>query len=82
MRRGLKKMNEAEGLVWLQNHLDYCTTPLLGELLVLDMDSTVLLTRRITAVRDEFPPSRREVADLVGARVQALRMERNWRTMP
>jgi Transposase DDE domain group 1 len=41
VRRGLKKMNEAQGLVWLQNHLDYCTTPLLGEPWVLDMDSTV-----------------------------------------
>ena len=41
VRRGLKKMNEAKGLGWLQNHLDYCTTPLLGEPWVLDMDSTV-----------------------------------------
>jgi hypothetical protein len=41
VRRGLKKMDEAKGLSWLQNHLDYCTTPLLGEPWVLDMDSTV-----------------------------------------
>jgi len=41
VRRGLKRMNEAKGLSWLQHHLDYCTTPLLGEPWVLDMDSTV-----------------------------------------
>ena len=41
VRRGLKKMDEAKGLTWLQNHLDYCTAPLLGEPWVLDMDSTV-----------------------------------------
>jgi hypothetical protein len=41
VRRGLKKINEAKGLGWLQNHLDYCITPLLGEPWVLDMDSTV-----------------------------------------
>ena len=31
----------SKGLAWLQNHLDYCTTPLLNEPWVLDMDSTV-----------------------------------------
>src|ERR1700761_296971 len=41
VRRGLAKIGEATGLAWLQNHLDYCTTPLLGEPWVLDMDSTV-----------------------------------------
>lgn len=41
VRRGLKKMDEAKGRTWLQNHFDYCTTPLLGEPWVLDMDSTV-----------------------------------------
>jgi hypothetical protein len=41
VRRGLAKIAEAKGLPWLQNHLDYCTTPLLGEPWVLDMDSTV-----------------------------------------
>src|SRR5271167_3098952 len=41
VRRGLAKIGEAKGLAWLQNHLDYCTTPLLGEPWVLDMDSTV-----------------------------------------
>src|SRR5271165_6602230 len=39
--RGLAKIHETKGLPWLQNHLDYCTTPLLGEPWVLDMDSTV-----------------------------------------
>jgi hypothetical protein len=41
VRRGLAKIGEAKGLPWLQNHLDYCTTPLLSEPWVLDMDSTV-----------------------------------------
>ena len=41
VRRGLAKIDEAKGLPWLQNHLDTCTTPLLGEPWVLDMDSTV-----------------------------------------
>jgi Transposase DDE domain group 1 len=41
VRRGLAKIDETKGLPWLQNHLDYCTAPLLGEPWVLDMDSTV-----------------------------------------
>jgi hypothetical protein len=41
VRRGLATMGQAKGLSWLQNHLDHCTTPLLGEPWVLDMDSTV-----------------------------------------
>ncbi len=41
VRRGLAKIDEANGLPWLQTHLDYCTAPLLGEPWVLDMDSTV-----------------------------------------
>jgi hypothetical protein len=41
VRRGLAKIGEAKGLPWLQNHLDYCTSPLLSEPWVLDMDSTV-----------------------------------------
>jgi hypothetical protein len=41
VRRGLAKIDEAAGLSWLQTHLDYCTSPLLGEPWVLDMDSTV-----------------------------------------
>jgi hypothetical protein len=41
VRRGLAKIDETTGLAWLQNHLDYCTTPLLSEAWVLDMDSTV-----------------------------------------
>jgi len=41
VRRNLAKIDEAKGLTWLQNHLDYCTVPLLSEPWVLDMDSTV-----------------------------------------
>jgi len=41
VRRNLEKIDEAQGLSWLQNHLDYTTTPLLGEPWVLDMDSTI-----------------------------------------
>jgi hypothetical protein len=39
--RALSKIDETTGLAWLQNHLDYCTSPLLSEAWVLDMDSTV-----------------------------------------
>ncbi len=35
------RFSAKDGLRWLQNHLDYCTAPLLGEPWVLDMDSTV-----------------------------------------
>jgi len=41
VRRGMKKIDEAAGLAWLRTHLDYCTTPLLREPWVLDMDSTI-----------------------------------------
>ena len=41
VRRNLEKIEEHAGLNWLQNHLDYCTAPLLGEPWILDMDSTV-----------------------------------------
>jgi len=41
VRRCLAKIDEVKGLNWLQNHLDYCTSPLLSEPWVLDMDSTV-----------------------------------------
>jgi hypothetical protein len=41
VRRGLATIGAAKGLPWLQNHLDYCTAPLLSEPWVLDMDSTV-----------------------------------------
>jgi hypothetical protein len=41
VRRGLAKIEEMQGLSWLQSHLDYTTTPLLSEPWVLDMDSTV-----------------------------------------
>jgi hypothetical protein len=36
VRRGLTKIDEAKDLPWLQNHLDYCTIPLLSEPWVLD----------------------------------------------
>ena len=41
VRRNLEKIDEANGLAWLQAHLDYTTAPLLGEPWVLDMDSTI-----------------------------------------
>jgi hypothetical protein len=41
VRRGIATIDAAKGLAWLQNHLDYCTAPLLSEPWVLDMDSTV-----------------------------------------
>jgi hypothetical protein len=55
VRRSLARIGEAKGLPWLQNHLDYRTTPQLGEPWVLDMDSTmkVLLTDSIS--KSVFP---------------------------
>jgi hypothetical protein len=41
VRRGLAKIDQAKGPNGLQNHLDYCTTPLLSESWVLYMDCTV-----------------------------------------
>ena len=41
VRRGLAKIEEAAGLAWLQEHLDYCVRPLLSEPWVLDIDSTI-----------------------------------------
>jgi hypothetical protein len=41
VRRNLEKIADEPGRVWLQNHLDYCTAPLLGEPWILDVDSTV-----------------------------------------
>ena len=41
VRRGLEKIDEAAGLAWLQEHLDYCTGPLLAEPWILDVDTTV-----------------------------------------
>jgi hypothetical protein len=41
VRRGLAKIDEAAGLTWLQTHLDYCSSPLLSESWVLDIDSTI-----------------------------------------
>ena len=40
LRRNLAKIDETAGLDWLQNHLDYCTAPLLSEPWVLDIDTT------------------------------------------
>lgn len=41
LRRALKAMPEADGLEWLQRHLDQCTHPLLGERYIIDVDTTV-----------------------------------------
>ena len=41
VRRAFSKMEEGAGIAWLQRHLDYCVTPLLGERWILDIDSTV-----------------------------------------
>ena len=41
VRRSLAKIDEAAGLAWLQTHLDYCSSPLLSEPWVLDIDSTI-----------------------------------------
>lgn len=41
VRRAFDKIDEERGLTWLQEHLDYCTAPLLGEPWILDVDTTV-----------------------------------------
>src|SRR5262249_7361319 len=41
VRRGLKAIDEARGIPWLNAHRDYCTAPLLGEGWVLDADTTI-----------------------------------------
>ena len=41
VRRALAKIDESEGLAWLQAHFDYCVLPLLNETWALDVDSTV-----------------------------------------
>src|SRR5208282_2166402 len=41
VRRALGKIDETDGIAWLREQLDYCVRPLLGELWVLDVDTTV-----------------------------------------
>jgi len=41
VRRAFDKIEEQAGVAWLQQHLDYCTRPLLGEPWILDVDTTV-----------------------------------------
>jgi hypothetical protein len=41
VRRGMKGIDEAEGIAWQRRHLDYCTMPTLGEPWILDVDTTV-----------------------------------------
>ena len=41
VRGNLGKMDETEGVAWLQDHLDYCVSPLLSEPWILDTDVTV-----------------------------------------
>jgi Transposase DDE domain group 1 len=41
VRRGLGKIEDEAGRGWLQEQLDYCTRPLLGEPWILDVDTTV-----------------------------------------
>ena len=41
VRRNFAKLDETEGVNWLQEHLDYVVAPLLGEPWVLDADVTV-----------------------------------------
>ena len=41
VRRALSKIDEASGIRWLREHLEYCVRPLLSEPWVLDVDTTV-----------------------------------------
>lgn len=41
VRRAFRKMDEAAGIAWLEEHLDYCVGPLLSEPWILDVDTTI-----------------------------------------
>jgi len=41
VRRALGKIDEAGGIAWLREQLEYCVRPLLGEPWILDVDTTV-----------------------------------------
>ena len=41
VRRAFAAIDEDEGAAWLRRHLDYCTSPLLAEPWILDIDTTV-----------------------------------------
>jgi hypothetical protein len=41
MRRALLKIDEMQGIVWMQKHLNNCYSPLLGIPWILDIDTTV-----------------------------------------
>jgi hypothetical protein len=41
VRRALSKIEEEPGIAWLREQLEYCTRPLLSELWILDVDTTV-----------------------------------------
>jgi hypothetical protein len=41
VRRNLAKIEEQQGVGWLQNHLGFCTAPILSEPWILDCDVTV-----------------------------------------
>lgn len=41
VRRALGRIDESEGIAWLERHLAYCTDPLLSEPWILDVDTTV-----------------------------------------
>jgi hypothetical protein len=41
VRRGLAAIEAGKGSEWMQRHLDYCLSPLLGEPWILDVDSTI-----------------------------------------
>jgi Transposase DDE domain group 1 len=43
VRRAFLAIDEEEGASWLRRHLDYCTAPLLADLWILDLDTTVKL---------------------------------------
>jgi hypothetical protein len=41
VRRAFVAIDEEQGAAWLRRHVDYCTSPLLAEPWILDMDTTV-----------------------------------------
>ena len=58
VRSNFGKMDEIQGVIWLEDHLGYCVRPLLSELWILDADVTVkplsLLQNSAAAAADKW----------------------------
>jgi hypothetical protein len=74
VRRNVGKLDEADGVAWLQNHLYTCVSPVLGEPWILDADVTVkpLYGHQEGALKGQRPGSQHE-ARAKGERVDVRR---------